>query len=78
MIQIGRFRFGFAPASMVVVFVALSVCAVVAAFNQARPEWPVPLSYLILVNEGGALLVTLVYGILAHFALAIIDKLRMR
>ncbi|MBO4994593.1 MAG: hypothetical protein J6C78_01345 [Muribaculaceae bacterium] len=53
MIQIGRFRFGFAPASMVVVFVALSVCAVVAAFNQARPEWPVPLSYLILVNEGG-------------------------
>ena len=78
MIQIGRFRFGFAPVSMVVAFVVLSACAVVAAFSQARPEWPVPLSYLILVNEGLTLLVTLVYGILVHFALAIIDKLRKR
>jgi hypothetical protein len=61
---------------MIVVFIVLSVCAVIVAFQQARPEWPMPLSYLIIINEGMALLVTLVYGIFVHFAIAIINKLR--
>lgn len=76
MIQIGRYRLGFAPLSMIVVFIVLSVCAVIAAFQQARPEWTMPLSYLIIINEGMALLATLVYGIFVHFAISIINKLR--
>lgn len=76
MIQIGRYRLGFAQLSMIVVFIVLSVCAVIAAFQQARPEWPMPLSYLIIINEGMALLATLVYGIFVHLAISIINKLR--
>lgn len=78
MIQIGRYRFGLAQASMIIVFVVLSICAAVAAFNQARPEYPVPLGDLLLINECMALAVTLVYGIVAHFAVAIIDRLRRK
>lgn len=76
MIQIGRFKLGVAPLSMIVVFIVLSVCAIVAAFQQARPEWPMPLSHIIIINEGLALLATLVYGIFVHFAIAIIGRLR--
>lgn len=76
MIQIGRYEFGFATLSMIVVFIVLSVCAVVAAFQQARPEYPMPLSSIILINEGMALLATLLYGIFAHFAITIIDRLK--
>lgn len=76
MIQIGRYKLGFAPLSMIVVFIVLSVCAIVAAFQHARPEWPMLLSYTIIINEGMALLATLVYGIFAHFAIAIINKIR--
>lgn len=76
MIRIGKYRMGFAAASMAVIFMALSVCAVVAACRQARPEWPVPLWQFIVINECLALLVTLVYGILAHFAIALIDRFR--
>lgn len=35
-----------------------------------------PLSYIIIINVGMALLATLVYGIFAHFAIVIINKLR--
>lgn len=76
MIQIGRYKFGFAPLSMIVVFIVLSVCAIFAAFQQSRPEWPMPLSHTIIINEGMALLATLVYGIFVHFAIAIINRLR--
>lgn len=76
MIQLGKYKLGFAPLSMIVVFIVLSVCAIVAAFQQARPEWPMPLSGIILINEGMALLVTLVYGIFVHFAIAIINRLK--
>lgn len=78
MIQIGKYKFGFAALSMIVVFIVLSVCAVVAAFQQARPEWSMPLSHIIIINEGMALLATLVYGIFAHFALTIINRIRKR
>ena len=76
MIQIGRYKLGFALLSMIVVFIVLSVCAVVAAVQQTRPESPMPLSYTIIINEGMALLATLVYGIFVHFAIAIINRLR--
>ena len=76
MIQIGRYKLGFAPVSMIVVFIVLSVCAVVAAFHQAKPEYPMPLSGLIVINEGMALLATLVYGIFVHFAIALINRLK--
>ncbi|MDE5629494.1 MAG: hypothetical protein K2I69_08035 [Muribaculaceae bacterium] len=76
MIQIGKYRFGFAPLSMIVVFIVLSVCAIVAAFQQAQPECPVPLSHIIIINEGMALLATLAYGIFAHFTIEIISKLK--
>ena len=76
MIQIGGSKLGFAPLSMIVVFIVLSVCAIFAAFHQARPECPMPLAYIIIINEGMVLLTTLVYGIFAHFAIAIINKLR--
>ena len=76
MIQIGKYKLGFAPLSMIVVFIVLSVCAVVAAVQRTRPESPMPLSYTIIINEGMALLATLVYGIFVHFAIAIINRLR--
>ena len=76
MIQFGRYKLGFTPLSMIVVFIVLSMCAIVAAFHQARPEYPMPLSYNIIINEGIALLATLVYGIFAHFAIAIINRLK--
>ncbi len=76
MIQIGRYKFGFAPLSMIAVFIVLSVCGIVAAFHQAEPEYPMSLSSLILINEGAVLLATLVYGILAHFAIAIINRIK--
>lgn len=76
MIQIGRYKFGFAPLSMIAVFIVLSVCAIVAAFHQSRPESAMPLSGLILINESLALLTTLVYGILVHFAIAIINRIK--
>lgn len=78
MIQIGRYKFGIAPVSMIVVFIVLSVCAVIAAFDQTRPESPMPLGNLILINEGMALLGTIIYGIFVHFALVLIDKIRKR
>ncbi len=76
MIQIGRYKLGFAPLSMIVVFIVLSGCAIFTAFQQARPEWPMPLSHIIIINEGMALLATLVYGIFVHFAIAVISRLR--
>jgi len=76
MIQIGRFKLGFAALSVIVVFIALSLFSFFAAFQQASHESPMPLSYIIMTNEGMALLATLVYGIFVHFALAIINRLR--
>lgn len=76
MIQIGRYKLGFAPLSMIVVFIVPSVCAIVTAFHQARPECPMPLSHTIIINEGMVLLTTLIYGIFAHFTIAIINRLR--
>lgn len=76
MLQIGKYRIGIGPASMIIVFIVLSVCAVVAAFHQAKPEYPMPLSGLIVINEGMALVATLVYRIFVHFAIAIINRLK--
>lgn len=78
MIRIGKYRLGFAPVSMAAVFVALSLCAVFAAVGQARPEYPVPLYQLILVNEGMALVATLVYGVFLHLAISFVDYLRKK
>ena len=78
MLQIGKYRFGFAQVSMAVVFVALSVWPVIAAMRQARPEWSMPLSQLILINETLALIVTLIYGIIMHFAIAFIGRFKNR
>lgn len=76
MLLIDKYRIGIGPASMIIVFIVLSVCAVVAAFHQAKPEYPMPLSGLIVINEGMALVATLVYGIFVHFAIAIINRLK--
>lgn len=76
MIQIGQYKLGVAPVSMIIVFIVLSVCAVVAAFHQPKPEYPMPLSGLIIINEGMALLATLVYGIFVHFTVALINRLK--
>lgn len=78
MIRIGRFRIGFIAVSVIVVFIVLSACAVFFAVRQARPEWSMPLSSLIMVNEAMALAATLVYGIAVHFAVAIMDRLKKR
>ncbi len=71
MIRIGRLEFGFAPLSMIAVFVVLSIIAIWSAVSQARPEWPMPLSGLIIINESVALLATLVYGILLHVIMSL-------
>lgn len=76
MIQIGRYRIGFAPASMAVVFVVLTACAVVVALDQTRPEWSMTFGQRIMIYEGMAIVVTLIYGIFAHFVFAFVDKRR--
>ena len=76
MLQIGKYRIGIRPASMIIVFIVLSACAVITAFHQAKPEYPMPLSGLIVINEGMVLVATLVYGIFVHFAIAIINRLK--
>lgn len=75
MVQIGRYKIGAAQISMAIVFIVSSICAIVVSFNQMRPEWPMPLSSLILINESLALLVTLLYGIVAHLVLVLIKRL---
>lgn len=78
MIQFDRYKFGIAAFSTVVVFIVLSVCAVVTAIQNTRPEWPMPLWGNIVINECMALVVTLVYGIIIHFVIAIIDRLKKK
>lgn len=75
MIQLGRYKFGFAQASMIVVFIVLSICAIFASFKEYRPEYPIPLTYILFKNEVLALLATLGYGIFTHFAIALIERL---
>lgn len=74
MIQIGRYKFGFAVASTIVVFVVLSICALVAAIQQSRPEWPMPLARIVILNESMAIIATLLYGIFAHVIVTLINK----
>ena len=73
MLQIGRYKIGFASLSMVVVFIVLSLCVIFETFHQYRQEWPMPLSHIIIIYEGLALMITLVYGILVHFIISIIN-----
>lgn len=76
--RIGKFEFGIAPLSMMAVFIVLSIFAVLSAINQARPEWPMPLSSLIIINEAMALLVTLVYGITLHLVMSLLSWIKKR
>lgn len=69
-------KFGWPQLSMVIVFIAMRAIAVDAAGQQARPEWPIPFYQLILINEGVALMATLVYGIILHLTLTIIKHYR--
>lgn len=78
MIRIGKYKIGALPLSVVVVLILLSAWAVIAAFVQARPEWPLPVSEIILINECMAMVATLIYGILAHFAIALIRYFRSK
>lgn len=72
--SMSRRNLGFAPVSTLIVFIVLTVCAVVSAFRQASPESPMPLIDIIVINEGIALLATLVYGIIVHFTVAYINR----
>lgn len=76
MITIGKYQFGFAPFSMIIVFVVLSAYAVITSIRQYTPQYPMPLSLILLVNEGIALVATLVYGIIAQLTLAIIKWIK--
>ncbi|MDE6369883.1 MAG: hypothetical protein K2K92_00155 [Duncaniella sp.] len=76
MFYIGRYSFGAAQLSMLLLFLVLSGIAVVMAFMQESPAYPMPLSYLLLINEGIALMATLVYGVCAHFVVAFFDWFR--
>lgn len=76
MIRIGQLKFGIAALSTLILLVVLSVCAIFVSFSQARPESPMPLGQLLMINEGFALLVTLLYGIFIHVTLYIINRFR--
>ena len=76
MIQIGRYKLGFAPASMIVLFIVLRVCSIIASFRLDSPYCSMPLWGFIVINESMALAATLVYGVFAHFAIVIINKLK--
>ncbi len=76
MFCIGKYKFGYASLSMMIVFVVLSISAVLSAFNQVKTEYPMPLSSIIFINESMALLATLVYGIILHLALSLIKRFK--
>lgn len=78
MLKIGKYRMGAAAFSTAVLFIILSICAISSAICQARQEWSMPLAYIMVINESFALMVTLVYGIFAHLALVLIEKIRKR
>lgn len=78
MLRIGRFEFGFAPLSMVILFIVSSIFAISSAVSQARPEWPMPVSGLIIINESVALLATLIYGILLHVIMTLRSWIKSR
>lgn len=61
---------------MIAVFIVLSVYSIVTALQQYRPEWSMPLSYIIIIKEGMALLATIVYGIMVHFIISMINKFK--
>ena len=71
MIRIGNIHIGSAAPSVSVVFIVMSFCGIVTAIIQYRPEYSMPLSYSIIVNEGLALAATMIYGIILHFAIII-------
>lgn len=76
MIKIGKYKIGFAPLSMLAVFVVLSIFAVFSSFSQAKQEWPMPVSGILIVNEILVLIATLVYGILLHLTLSFVSWLK--
>ena len=76
MIRIGRFEFGFAPLSMVILFIVLSIFAILSALSQARPEWSMPVSGLIIINESVALVATLAFGILLHLIMTFMSWIK--
>ena len=76
MLQLGKYKIGFVPLSMLAVFIVLSVYSIVTALQQYRPEWSMPLSYIIIIKQGMALLATLIYGILVHFVISMFNKIK--
>ncbi len=66
MIRIGRYQLSSAAASIFVALILFSGIAIISAVSQARPEYPLPLSHAIIINEGIALLCTLIYGVVLH------------
>lgn len=70
----GRFHLSRGAISVIIVFVVLSIFAIVSAMVQARPEMPMPLSGIIIINEGMALTGTLVYGIILHVASSLFKR----
>lgn len=77
MIQIGKYRLSIGTASIIMVFIVLSVCAVIAAIRHAEPENSLPL-YWQMINETIALLIILIYGITLHITASIINRLNNR
>lgn len=77
-IRIGRFSIGLAPVTVIIVFFVLSIVAIISAYRQYRPEWSLPMSYLIIINEGIALLGTLLYGIFIHFIVEVVNDIRRK
>lgn len=59
----GKYRLSIGTASIIMVFIVLSVCAVIAAIRHAKPENSLPLYWHIMIKETIALLITLTYGI---------------
>lgn len=71
-------RLGPVQKSMLAIFIILTIIAVITSIRQAAPEEPVPLQYLLVINISKALVATLVYGILAHFTIALRTRLRKK
>lgn len=71
-------RLGPVQKSMLAIFIILTIIAVITSIRQAAPEEPVPLQYLLVINISKALVATLIYGILAHFAIALRSRLRKK
>lgn len=74
-VQIGRFKIGFLPLSMLILFIVMTAGSLYAANEMSsQPENSMSFVGVWVGYEIWTLLITPIYGILGHFVIAFINR----